>query len=426
MLFIPKYFARAMHSFVSAIFVQFGPHFAKNISPLKDLFSADPGWAIDARSWGLFQASVTLPCVFFPWLLGHRVDMNVSAKNMLLFGLVTTCVGQTIFIFGAICKSHEFSYMGRFIFGIGEGLTSALSGFMAFRYVTAHKMLAMGLIQSFHSLAIASSKALLIPLASVSGGFIGALVSSLLMCVISLASACMWSPEGQYSQRERLERLSKKRSLSPDFWMVAFMHLLLSSAHRLFGHIDAPFLKKRFGLSLVSSGYMSSVAELVAVVASSLLGAWLDKYCNSHTLPTLLLLSTVAGAFGYAILSFVDSCYISVAAIGLLAIGITNGITPTVLKCVLPATVHESALATAFGVYESSEALGVFTGSLLIGIVAERASDDYTRCVPVFFALLTVAALLSGFLVARRCSRVERSHEEFLPRENSHIAILSA
>lgn len=404
-----------MQSFVTAIIVQFGPHFAKNIASLKDLFSSDPGWNINASSWGMFQAAVTFPCAIFPWLIGRRVDSRIPAKTVLISALTVACLGECVFILGCVYTCLFLAYLGRFTFGIGEGLVSALSGYMAFRYLPAHKMLAMGLIQSFHSLAVATSKASLVPIAQAFAGYTSSLMVALTLCAISLFAACMWSPDRQNwghsvpdssprSQRLKLYAKGSRGRLSTDFWIVVFMHLLFSSAHRLFGHVDAPFLKTKFGHSLTGSGYMSSVSEFVAVVLSPVLGALLDKYCTVLTLPILLLIAACTGASGYAILAFAEEGLLFGSATGLLLIGIVNGITPTVMKSVVPETVDESAMATAFGVYESAEAVGVMVGAILIGLVAEREKDDYTACVPVFCILLIIAGALSLALIARRSS----------------------
>lgn len=402
----------AMHSFITAVSVQFGPHFAKNISPLKDLFSADTAWNINASRWGIFQAAVTLASAIFPWLIGHRVDSKTPAKTVLVIALILCCMGQVVFILACIDASLALAYLGRFVFGIGEGLASALSGYIAFRYLPAHNMFAMGLIQSFHALAVATSKAFLIPIANTFGGYVASLLFAFLLCILSLLSSLLWKPSPQHqiatiSPRtwKHYARRSRGR-LSPDFWIVACMHLLFSSAHRLFGHIDAPFLRMRFGESLSAAGYMSSVTEFTAVVVSPVLGALLDKYCTVRTLPILLLLAAGTGATGYAVLAWADEGEWFVPATGLLLIGIVNGMTPTVMKCVVPDTVDESVLATAFGVYESSESIGVMTGAILIGLVAERAKDNYSDCVPVFCLILVTAGFLSIILITRRTTGV--------------------
>ena len=408
-----------MHSFLTAVSVQFGPHFAKNISPLKELFSADTAWNINASRWGIFQAAVTLASAIFPWLIGHRVDSKTPAKTVLVNALILCCMGQAVFILGCTDTSLALAYLGRFVFGIGEGLASALSGYIAFRYLPAHNMFAMGLIQSFHALAVATSKAFLVPIANTFGGYVTSLSFALLLCVLSLLSALLWKPRSPQHQIPtisprtwKLYARGSRGRLSPDFWIVACMHLLFSSAHRLFGHIDAPFLRMRFGESLSAAGYMSSVTELTAVVVSPLLGSLLDKYCTVHTLPILLLLAAGTGAIGYAVLAWADEGEWFVPATGLLLIGIVNGMTPTVMKCVVPETVDQSVLATAFGVYESSESIGVMTGAILIGLVAERAKDNYSSCVPVFCLILVTAGFLSIALITRRTTRVGRSDIE--------------
>jgi len=86
----------------------------------------------------------------------------------------------------------------------------------------------------------------------------------------------------------------------------------------------------------------------------------------------------------------------------LTGIGIVNGITPTVMKSVIPETVHENVLATAFGVYESSESFGVVFGSVAVGAIAGLYGGTYGYCVPIFGAGLFIATLLAAILVIRR------------------------
>ena len=420
-----------MSSILTAVAVQFGPHFAKNIAPLKLYFSSDPDWAVNATSWGLFQSAVTLPCLIFPWLIGYAVDRNLPAHKALISALVFACIGQVIFIIATSDRLLDFALFGRFVFGIGEGLTSALPGYIAVRFTPEHKLLAIGLTQSFHALAVALSKASLAPIANYFESYIAALFMGLFMTIFSLAVCVKWGARGTRMPKPRFEQVCNSPGsvqrriccqgspgkLSLDFWLVAMMHLLFSSAHRLFGHVDAPFLGTKFGHSLAGAGLASSITEFVAVIIAPFLGNALDKYCTVHTLPIMLVIAACVGAFGYGLIAMIDQSAFGVE-VSLVMIGTVNGIAPTVMRSVIPETVHESAIATAFGVYEATESVGLFIGSILVGFVAERAHDDYSSVVPAFSFLLVLAALLAVFLVVRRNATVTAFHKRDEPRHD--------
>lgn len=389
----------SLQSIFTGIVVQFGPHFAKNIAPLKSYFSADPGWEINATKWGLLQTAVSVPCALFPWIVGHYVDRVLSARMVLFLSLLSTCIGQLVFIIATMDHLFDYALVGRFVFGIGEGLTSSLPGFIAVRYIPHRKMFAIGLTASFHALAVGLSKASLAPVAN-AYSYVTSLELSLLMCFVSLVvgSCCMPANKPENTPHQSYGRPG---ILPLDFWLVSSIHLLFSSAHRLFGHIDAAFLQEKLGQSASVSGYISSIAELVAVIVAPILGIVLDKYCSLHTLPTLLLGTAVTGTVAYGILGL-DNDSLLTTETCLVLIGIVNGITPTVMKSVVAESVHGSMAATAFGIYESAESFGVIVGSVLIGIAVERASEHYQVCVPVFSSLLAIASLISLILLIRR------------------------
>ena len=412
----------SIQSIATAVTVQFGPHFAKNIAPLKLYFSSDPQWSINAADWGLFQTAVTVPCAIFPWLIGHSVDKNVHPKTILVAALVFSCIGQLIFIIAVRDRLYDFSLLGRFVFGMGEGLTSSLTGYIAVRFAPRHKLFAIGMSQSFHALSVALSKATMAPIANYWASYVASLIVALLLCAISLTAACVWSPKEYRPTRPEdtcnsPATISRKiccqgppGKLTVDFWIVAIMHLLFSSAHRLFGHVDAPFLGDKFGHSLSGAGYASSVTEFVAVMIAPFLGAMLDRYCTVHTLPVMLVGAAAVGAIGYAIIGY-ESVGMAGLEVGLVMIGIVNGITPTVMRSVIPETVHDSVTATAFGVYESSESIGIAVGSVIVGMVAQRAHDDYSACIPVFSGLLVLAGALACGLVVKRNRIIRTFHK---------------
>lgn len=396
----------------TAVAVQFGPHFAKNIASLKLLFSSDPGWHIGAAEWGFLQTAVTIPCGIFPWLIGQSVDSKVPVKSVLIAALIFTCVGQGIFMIACKDKLFDFALLGRFVFGVGEGLTSALPGFIAVRYVPDNRMFAIGLTQSFHALSVALSKATQVPASRWYGDYVGGLGLALLLCMGSLGVVLLWKPPAarpllldetcSSPRRNRLKICCQAGPgrLSIDFWIVAGMHMLMSSAHRLFGHVDAALLSERFDQTATVAGYYSSITEFVAVFIAPCLGAYLDRYRSIKTLPLLLLVASISGAAGYALLSFATSTVILQFA--LILIGCVNGMSPTVMRSVVPETIHESVIATAFGIYESAESVGVIIGSILIGVLAERTGGKYSHCVPLFPILLSLACILAISLLARR------------------------
>ena len=388
-----------MSNILSAIVVQFGPHFAKNIAPLKTYFTLDPGWTINPTHWGLLQTAVSIPCAIFPWVVGRYVDRALSAQTALTLSLIIVCVGQIVFIIAVKDNLFSFALFGRFVFGIGEGLTSSLPGCIAVKFIPRNKMFAIGLTASFHALAVGLSKATLAPVA-LHTSYVWALFLSFIMCLLSLLLSVFVVPVKVVNRVKRTQSVHQIK-LPLDFWIVAAIHLLFSSSHRLFGHIDAPFLQEKLGHSASVAGYTSSLTELIAFVVAPILGAILDRHCPLHALPTLLLLAAVGGFVAYGVLAM-PGISVTSAEICLVLIGVVNGVTPTVLKAVVAETVSAKQSATAFGVYESSEAMGVIGGSVMIGLVVERAPEQhYDTCIPLFSVLLLISCILASVLLVR-------------------------
>jgi MFS family permease len=391
----------------TAVAVQFGGHFAKNIAPLKTFFSEDPSWVIQAGEWASFQSAVTLPSVLFPWFMGRSVDSkSLQTKTLLTLALAVTCIGEMMFVFAVKDHLLTMALIGRFVFGMGEGLVSSLTGYIAAIYFPGHRMLSLGITQSFHSIAVAVSKASLAPIANHYGDYLGALSWSLFACAGSLICGLLWyaPPDARVRQQRAQECKQvfvgdRGTNMPLEFWLVAGMHLLFSSAHRLFGHIDAAYFRHQYGQSASGAGMASSITEFVAVAVSPLLGALLDKHCTVHTLPKILLFTALLGSAGYALLGEGSG---GPSTIALVMIGVVNGISPTVMKSVIPECVPLESMATAFGVYESSEAFGIVVGSLFVGEIATIAHDDYSSVVPMFSGLLLIAAGLASVLIYRR------------------------
>ena len=399
-----------MQSLLTAAGVQFGGHFAKNIAPLKLHFSEDILWDITTTKWGLLQSAVTLPCIFFPWMLGRTVDRKRNVKKVLVASLVVVCIGELMFIMAA--KNHWFTVclMGRFVFGVGEGLVSSLSVYIAATSVPKYKMTAIGLTQSFHALAVACSKASLAYFAKIFHSYIAALVISLGVCCASLAVGCLWHPKRTPTRGPascHTDSSNTNDSLSLDFWLVAGIHLMFSSSHRLFGHIDAPFLTEKFGHSVSIAGYTSSITEFVAMLVAPPMGLFLDKYCSLRSLPRILFACSCIGGMAYMVLT---SQRTGLAALegALVCIGIVNGISPTVMKSIIPETVDVHQLAYAFGIYEASEAIGVVVGSVIVGEVADMFFGSYNNCVLIFAGLLLICSVLAGIFVIRRTHQSTR------------------
>ncbi|KAF4697637.1 hypothetical protein FOZ63_027439 [Perkinsus olseni] len=418
--------ARLWGVLLVAVLVQFGAHFIKTISPLKAYYAKDPKWSppIDSLRWGWFQSIGTLPNLILPAIGGVIVDKRWGVKLGVMFFLGVVCIGQFIFFLGTRIHTYWLAMTGRFIAGVGQGCVSSLTGAIAAIYFPNKITFAIGLTESFHSLSGVVSKTTLAPVAELfHGDYSMSILWGLFWCLVSSVVSYWWlkmSKKTRYRQMPQQHVRVKGAAIFRDFrrtlmlplafWVVCILHLLFSNAHRVFGHIDADYLRAKYNYSKVESGQSAAITDSLGIILSPLMGLAIDYTGRSAvSLPVILMVAGLIGSLGYYLLS---SDLLASPDVPLFMLSFCNAITPTVLRATVPSAIQGSGalFATAYGCYEVMEAAGVFIGGWMVGLV-KTMTGTYQEVVLWFAFSLILAVLLSLTLLVMQSRRGKAAAE---------------
>ncbi|EEQ97790.1 conserved hypothetical protein [Perkinsus marinus ATCC 50983] len=262
--------------------------------------------------------------------------------------------------------------------------------------------------EAFHSLSGVVSKTTLAPVAELfNGDYSISILWGLFWCLVSTVVSYWWlrmSKRNRYRQMPQQHVRVKGAAIFRDFrrtlmlplafWIVCFLHLLFSNAHRVFGHIDADYLRAKYNYTKVESGQSAAITDSLGILLSPLMGLAIDYAGRSAVLlPVILMVAGTIGSLGYYLLS---SSLFTSPDIPLLMLSFCNALTPTVLRATVPSAIQGSGalFATAYGCYEVMEAAGVFIGGWMVGLV-KTMTGTYREVVLWFSFSLILAVILS-------------------------------
>ncbi|KAF4678477.1 hypothetical protein FOZ60_016562 [Perkinsus olseni] len=341
-----------------------------------------------------------------------------------MFFLGVVCIGQFIFFLGTRIHTYWLAMTGRFIAGVGQGCVSSLTGAIAAIYFPNKITFAIGLTESFHSLSGVVSKTTLAPVAELfHGDYSMSILWGLFWCLVSSVVSYWWlkmSKKTRYRQMPQQHVRVKGAAIFRDFrrtlmlplafWVVCILHLLFSNAHRVFGHIDADYLRAKYNYSKVESGQSAAITDSLGIILSPLMGLAIDYTGRSAvSLPVILMVAGLIGSLGYYLLS---SDLLASPDVPLFMLSFCNAITPTVLRATVPSAIQGSGalFATAYGCYEVMEAAGVFIGGWMVGLV-KTMTGTYQEVVLWFAFSLILAVLLSLTLLVMQSRRGKAAAE---------------
>jgi len=257
------------------------------------------------------------------------------------------------------------------------------------------------------------------------GNYVSSLWFGALACAVSLIAGILYvktdiNAEEETDRIRPMQDCTKKdrhvvlwknvtniTKLPKMFFGLAFLHMLLSTAHESFDNISANLITVRYGASAVDAGLLASIDNVFGLLLAPFVGILLDRLgYRLYFLSAMALLLACAQAllaFGWHQLQG--------PLLPLIILGFVNSSVPTILRSSVPLIVDPIEWGIAFGVFEASEAMGSTVGNLLAGVLR-----DWTAT----YALVNVGFMCFGIVcfavsLAMAMSRSEEAQRLLKP-----------
>jgi MFS family permease len=330
---------------------------------------------------GLIVASYSMPQLLLRIPIGVLFDATTRRKLLIAIEILMTLFGAL----GLGLAPHPWSlFFARALTGVGAAGWVIFSVYLTGYYPPASMKKAIGLINFVQGAALV--------VATLSGGLIAEKFGSqytfwgaALLGIVALVPLLL----AKQPAIARVERFSWRRfsavATRPLLLVASFLAILTQFANwaGLFGFV--PVYATQIGASKTDLGIITTLALASSAVAS--LGVvWLINRCgNSFT----IFLGSILTGFSIAVVPFVQDVSLLQAVMVLNGLG--RGLTMTAFMILSVQAVEPQNRATAMGVYQASYAIGMVSGPLVSGFLA-----DSIGLTSVFY----VSAALCGLMAA--------------------------
>lgn len=323
---------------------------------------------------------------------------------MIFLFAVFLLIGQGMFLVGVSIKSMNLMLVGRVIFGLGgESMNVAGTAMLVGWFKGYEIALALGLNLSLARLGSVCNDIWSPWLDNKFGlmttlyfGFLFLVLSSLANFLMIWLDAKAEAVNGPKTEVDGDVQFSDFISFGRAFWMLTLICTLLYSAVLPFNNIASTF----FILTFYSdrpvtdarqmAGIVMSVLFLVSAIGCPVVGFAMDKI--GRRLDAVLIASIIATVAHCAI--FVLNPFVSSAMLGLSYTMFASAIFP-----LIPCTVDESRLGSAYGVLTAMQNTGLFIVPLIVAALQTKYPGFLV--VERFFSSLSVIAILFTIALCR-------------------------
>ncbi len=311
---------------------------------------------------GVVIASYAFPQLLFRIPMGIYYDSMKRRKPMIAMAMIAVSAGALGL---GLAPNVTFLCMARIITGIGGATWVAFTIYMTSYYSHKSSARAIGHINFVNGIALVT--------ATFSGGVIAEYWSprhtffiASLLAIVGLVILLIGREPAVQSTSNMSFASFRKVVSSRLLLVVSFMGVLLQFAMfaGIFGFI--PIYAARIGASSADLGIITTVALAAAAVAA-------------------LLVISVAERIGYTTTIVIGSIFVAVALVAvpfvrsipvLVAVQVANGFGRGILQTVLMAlsirSVAPQQRATAMGFYQATYAVGMISGPMVSGVLADN------------------------------------------------------
>eukprot|EP00929_Paragymnodinium_shiwhaense_P092467 TRINITY_DN52392_c0_g1_i1.p1 TRINITY_DN52392_c0_g1~~TRINITY_DN52392_c0_g1_i1.p1 ORF type:complete len:470 (-),score=37.92 TRINITY_DN52392_c0_g1_i1:262-1524(-) len=356
---------------------------------IKDGF--EPG--INHGEYGLLNSAVSWINLGFPFVVEILLDAR-SAGLVAVLACLAVTAGQLMFTIGVQSQSFPIALAGRFVFGAGEGAIMVAQGAICSRWFRGAELtFAFGVCEMTHNLANFVGK-IAINIGLAFGDWRATNWFGLILCLFGVAVVIIFAvlerrlaaSSGTALRGHGTMSCQGFWHLSDLFWMICFLHMLVSNVEHLFDTISTDFVQEKWHKKTTKAAWLSSLNYVLGIGLSPLVGLFLDatSWRMAFAGVACFLMGVAHMLLGLTQLQ---------PAIGLVLLSVPESILPTILRSCVSLVVRPSAVGLAFGVYEVAESLGKTAGAPVVGYVRD-ATNNYTLDETIMFSASFISAIM--------------------------------
>ncbi|KAG2177379.1 hypothetical protein INT44_007890 [Umbelopsis vinacea] len=389
---------------VTALMLPIGSHFSQSaISAMKSTIKTK--LAIDNTRYGVLSSSVSIINTIFPIVGGFFIDAFGSAWGTLAVN-VFIIIGCLLTAIAAKIQSFGLMIAGRVIFGIGSGLIVTMQESLLSKWFrTQHLSIAIGLQLSISRLATFLGTIAASAIVSGTGDWVWSFWLSFIICAFSIVMNVVYAlvvkrlRGAVVTKREIIELKAKKafswRSVTkfPVFyWHIILIEFIFAAVWSSFQTISTDLVQVHFGTTQVLAAYTASASLVVPIVATPLLGIFMDFFGRRLI---ILLISAIFMILSAALLGWT---YVN-AVVGMVFYSISLAFGPISMITAIGMILPSDYIGTGLGMYKSSNNIGTSILDIVVGVVQDNTENQaYTGVMALFIALSVVGFILISVL----------------------------
>jgi MFS family permease len=374
------------------------------IAPIADLLSKQLGFS--ESNIGLLQAIYSIPNVFLVLVGGYIVDRIGVRKAIFIFG--TLCLMGAVLT--AVSGALPVMAAGRLLFGMGaESLIVAVTTALAKWFRGKELSFAFGI-----NLTIARLGTLLAQRSPSWASFAYSNWRAPLLISVAFATFCVIGALIYWGMEIYAERNFELADAGPtdkvvfgdlfkfgmSYWFIVGLCVVFYSGIFPFETFAYQFFMDAHGTTREHSGFLVSILTIFAMIATPLLGLFVDKIGKRAL---LMMFGSVLLVPVYLMMAYSHvSLYVPMAMMGL-----SFSLIPAVMWPSVAYIVPQSKLGTAYGLMTMIQNIGMAGFNLMIGWAndhghASAANPAGYRMGMWIFSILGLLGMLFAFLLRQR------------------------
>lgn len=330
---------------------------------------------------------------------------------------VVVIVGSLLTAIAAKYNSYGLMVASRVIFGIGSGLIVTMQESILSKWFrTENLSIAIGLQLSISRLATFLGTLVANPIAVRTGDWVWSLWLSFIICCFSIIMNLVYALIVRHLRRPidpatgKAAPIISKAEISKVkarkafhwksllkfptiYWHILLIEFIFAAVWSSFQTISTEFVTIHFGISNnVLAGYTASASQSIPIVATPVLGVFMDVFGLRIA---ILLLSA---AFLIASTALLGWTYVN-ATLGMIFYSISLAFGPIGMITSIGMILPSDYIGTGLGLYKASNNIGTTILDIIVGVVQDHtANQSYTGVMILFLALSCIGFVLIAML----------------------------
>lgn len=337
---------------------------------------------MSTTQFALLYSIYAWPNVILCFIGGFLIDRVFGIRFGTIFFMFIVMIGQLIVAFGAILNAYWMMILGRLIFGIGaESLSVAQNNYCVRWFRGKELNMAFGMQLSSTCLGSTINFFVMEPIYKfVNQWYTGHLCLGVVMmiafttCLISFTCAVLLGVLDKRAERilqrndnpgGKIAKLSDVKTFKASFWMVSMTCIASFMAMVPFINLGKMFFMQKYDFSAQNANIINSLVYTMKMVASPLFGCVIDKTGRNISWMVICVLVMITAHL------FLAFTYVN-PYVCMISMGLAYSMSGSSLWPLVPLTVPEYQLGTAYGIFLSLGNLGLAMASMFAGIIVDH------------------------------------------------------